>query len=70
MTIWRPMIKILISLPEDLLVEIDEGAKANVMSRTEYIRQVLKEEVGGTYPEKIREIRLEDPARFADLDDS
>ncbi|HVX47816.1 MAG TPA: ribbon-helix-helix protein, CopG family [Candidatus Saccharimonadales bacterium] len=64
------MRKILIALPEDLLVEIDEGAKANVMSRTEYIRQVLKEEIGGTYPEKIREIRLEDPARFADLDDS
>lgn len=70
MTIWRPMRKILISLPEDLLVEIDEGAKANVMSRTEYIRQVLKEEVGGTYPDKIREIKLEDPTRFADLDDS
>ena len=70
MTIWRPMIKILISLPEDLLVEIDEGAKRNIMSRTEYIRQILKEEVGGAYPGKIREIELAEPTRFADLDDS
>jgi metal-responsive CopG/Arc/MetJ family transcriptional regulator len=64
------MRKILISLPEDLLVEIDEGAKANIMSRTEYIRQILKEEVGGTYPDRIREIELKEPTRFADLDDS
>lgn len=70
MTIWRPMRKILISLSDDLLVEIDEGAKRNIMSRTEYIRQILKEEVGGAYPEKIREITLKEPARFADLDDS
>lgn len=70
MTIWRPMRKILISLPEDLIVEIDEGAKRNIMSRTEYIRQILKEEVSGKYPDKIREIDLKDPTRFADLDDS
>jgi hypothetical protein len=70
MAIWRPMKKILLAIPEDLLVEIDEGAKANIMCRTEYIRQILKEEVGDRYPDKIRKINLKDPARFADLDDS
>ena len=70
MTIWRPMRKILISLPEDLIVEIEEGAKRNMMCRTEYIRQILREEVSGTYPDKLREIELVEPTKFADLDDS
>ena len=70
MTFWRPMRKILIAMPEDLLFEIDEGAKANNMYRSEYIRQILKEEVGGKYPNKIREINLKEPTRLADLDDS
>lgn len=70
MTIWRPMRKILLALPEELLAEVDEGAKEKNMSRTEYIRQVLRKEVGGKYPAKLRQITLEDPARFADLDGS
>lgn len=70
MTIWRPMRKILLAIPEELLVEVDEGAKAEDTSRSEYIRQVLRKEVGGKYPNKIREIIVEDPTRFADLDDS
>ncbi len=70
MTFWRPMRKILIAIPEDLLFEIDEGAKANNMYRSEYIRQILKEEVGGKYPDKIRAINLKYPTRLADLDDS
>ncbi len=70
MTIWRPMRKILLAIPEELLVEVDEGAKAEYMSRSEYIRYVLRKEVGGKYLEKIREITNEEPWRFADLDDS
>lgn len=70
MTIWRPMRKILLTIPEELLVEVDEGAKEEYMSRTEYIRSVLKKEVSGKYPDKIREITNEEPWRFADLDDS
>jgi metal-responsive CopG/Arc/MetJ family transcriptional regulator len=64
------MVKILLTLPEDLLVEVDEGAKRNIMCRTEYIRQILRQEVGDAYPDKIKRIELQDPARFADLDDS
>lgn len=64
------MRKILLTIPEELLVEVDEGAKAEYMSRTEYIRFVLKKEVGGKYPDKIRELAKEDFTRFLDLDDS
>jgi metal-responsive CopG/Arc/MetJ family transcriptional regulator len=64
------MRNILVSLPEELIVELDEGAKEGFMSRTEYIRQVLLKEVGGKYPELIREIDRNDITRFADLDDS
>lgn len=70
MTIWRPMVKILLAIPEELLVEVDEGAKVEYLSRSEYIRQVLRKEVGGKYPNKIREIHKEEPTRLADLDDS
>lgn len=70
MTIWRPMVRILLTIPEELLVEVDEGAKAKYMSRTEYIRYVLRKEVEGKYPQKIKEISDKEPWRFADLDDS
>jgi metal-responsive CopG/Arc/MetJ family transcriptional regulator len=64
------MRKILVSLPEELIVELDEGANERNTSRTEYIRQALTKECGGQYPDKLRRVNLEDPARFADLDDS
>ena len=70
MVLWRPTKNINLSLPEELLVEVDEAAKAKYMSRTEYIRYVLHKEVGGKYPEKIHEIAEQDPTRFLDLDDS
>jgi metal-responsive CopG/Arc/MetJ family transcriptional regulator len=64
------MVRILLAIPEELLVEVDEGAKEQYLSRSEYIRQVLRKEVGGQYPDKIREIDKAEPTRFADLDDS
>lgn len=70
MVIWRPMRNINLSMPEELLVEVDEAAKAKYMSRTVYIRYVLSKEIGGKYPDKIREIAKENPTRFLDLDDS
>jgi metal-responsive CopG/Arc/MetJ family transcriptional regulator len=70
MVLWRPTKNINLSLPEELLVEVDEAAKSKYMSRTEYIRYVLHQEVGGQYPKKIQEVAERDPTRFLDLDDS
>jgi metal-responsive CopG/Arc/MetJ family transcriptional regulator len=70
MVLWRPTKNINLSLPEELLVEVDEAAKSKYMSRTEYIRYVLRQEVGGQYPKKIQEVAERDPTRFLDLDDS
>jgi metal-responsive CopG/Arc/MetJ family transcriptional regulator len=41
MVLWKRTRNINLALPEELLVEIDEAAKQNYMSRTAYIRQVL-----------------------------
>jgi metal-responsive CopG/Arc/MetJ family transcriptional regulator len=68
MVLWRPTRNINLSLPEELIVEIDEAAKALYMSRTEYIRYVLHKTVGGKYPDVVREAFREDPTRFLDLD--
>jgi metal-responsive CopG/Arc/MetJ family transcriptional regulator len=57
-------------MPEELLVEIDEAAKLVYMSRSEYIRYVLHKQVGGQYPEVIKEATNEKSTRFLDLDDS
>jgi len=70
MVLWRPARNINLALPEELLVEVDEAAKALYMSRTQYIRLVLHKQVGGKYPDKIKELTKEDFTRFADLDDS
>ena len=70
MTIWRPMKKILLATPEELLAEVDEGAKRKHLSRSEYIRYILHKEVGGKYPNEIKKAIEVEPWRFADLDDS
>jgi metal-responsive CopG/Arc/MetJ family transcriptional regulator len=57
-------------LPEELLIQIDEAAKANYMSRSEYIRRVLHKEIGKKYEQAIKKLMAEDPVRFLDLDDS
>jgi metal-responsive CopG/Arc/MetJ family transcriptional regulator len=70
MTLWRPMRDIHLAMPEELLVEIDEAAKESYMSRSEYIRHIMKKEVAGKYPNVIDKAMREDMTRFADLDDS
>jgi metal-responsive CopG/Arc/MetJ family transcriptional regulator len=59
-----------LAMPDELLVEIDEAAKESYMSRSEYIRHIMKKEVAGKYPEVIDKAMREDMTRFADLDDS
>lgn len=45
MVMWKLTRNISLCLPEELLVEIDEAAKAGYMSRSEYVRQILHREV-------------------------
>jgi Arc/MetJ-type ribon-helix-helix transcriptional regulator len=45
MVMWKVTRNISLCLPEELLVEIDEAAKAGYMSRSDYIRQILHREV-------------------------
>ncbi len=70
MVLWKPIRNILLAVPEELLVEVDEAAKSKYMSRSEYIRYVLHKETGGKYPGVINRTAKEDPTRFLDLDDS
>jgi metal-responsive CopG/Arc/MetJ family transcriptional regulator len=75
MTIWKPMRRLVISLPEELVVNLDEAAKDYYMSRSEYIRLELRKSVLAHYDrQKKRSIHipqgLEDDPRFFDLDDS
>jgi metal-responsive CopG/Arc/MetJ family transcriptional regulator len=70
MVLWRPTKNINFSIPEELLIEVDEAAKAHYMSRTEYIRHVLHKEVSGRYPQVVTRVVRENPSRFLDLDDS
>jgi metal-responsive CopG/Arc/MetJ family transcriptional regulator len=70
MTLWRPTKNINLSLPEELIIEVDEAAKSKYMSRTEYIRYVLHKEVGGQYPEAVDRVARTEPQRLLDLDDS
>lgn len=64
------MRKVLLELPDELLIEVDEAAKRELMYRAEYIRYVLKKEVHGKYPQAIEAAVADDPARLLDLDDS
>jgi metal-responsive CopG/Arc/MetJ family transcriptional regulator len=70
MVLWRPTRKVLLAIPEELLIEVDEAAKEKYMSRSQYIRYVLDKAVGGKYPTAVKRATAEDPTRFLDLDDS
>lgn len=70
MVLWKQTRNILLSLPEQLLAEVDAAAKQVFMSRTAYIRAVLQKEVGGKYPEVLDRIEKNKPRLFLDLDDS
>lgn len=70
MVLWKQTRNILISMPEELLAEVDAAAKEVFMSRTAYVRAVLQKEVGGKYPKVLERIEKERPTLLLDLDDS
>jgi metal-responsive CopG/Arc/MetJ family transcriptional regulator len=45
MTLWKLTRKINLALPEELLARVDAAAAEKYMSRSEYIRYVLNNEV-------------------------
>jgi metal-responsive CopG/Arc/MetJ family transcriptional regulator len=45
MTLWKLTRKINLALPEELLARVDEAAAERYMSRSDYIRYVLNNEV-------------------------
>ena len=47
------MAKVLISLPEDLLADIDREAKARGMSRSAFLRKAALHEIGWRDPEEL-----------------
>ena len=65
------MRKLLISLPEETIILIDEAAKDLHVSRTECIRRILKDSLS-EYFYAVEEEKRKDPfdVRFLDLDDS
>lgn len=70
MVLWKQTRNILISMPEELLAEVDAAAKEVFISRTAYIRAVLQKEVGGKYPQVLNRVQKNKPTLFLDLDDS
>lgn len=70
MVLWNPTRKILLALPEELLVDIDEAAKQIYMSRSEYIRHVLYAAVHDKGRKRKDDMLREEPWRFSHLDDS
>lgn len=70
MVLWKLTRNILLALPEELLIEVDEAAKLSYMSRSEYIRYVLHKEVGGQHTEAVDRVVRQAPERLLDLDDS
>lgn len=72
MTIWRPMRNILLALPEELIIELDEAAKSKWLSRSECIREILVNDLAKKDTEYTDWLKRHNPAdpRFLDLDDS
>lgn len=70
------MRRIVISLPEELIINLDEAAKDYYMSRSEYIRLELHKAVVAHYDrsdgrrKKMLPQGLENDPRIFDLDDS
>ena len=69
MVIWKMMRNINLYLPEELLVELDEAAKQNYMSRTAYIRRVLQRAVEKREPRQRYQPTGHEPWLY-DMDDS
>ena len=69
MVLWKQIRNISLALPEELLVEVDEAAKAHYMSRSEYIRAVLHKAILKRDPKTRYQLRG-DESWLYDLDDS
>jgi metal-responsive CopG/Arc/MetJ family transcriptional regulator len=69
MVLWKMTRNIHLALPEELLAEVDEAAKAHYMSRSEYIRVVLHKAISKRDPDKRYKPRGDEPWLY-DLDDS
>ena len=65
---WYPTKIISLAIPEDLLMDVDEAAKKQYMSRSEYIRFVLHKEVPEQKIKPIKKNRYKQG--LYDLDDS
>lgn len=69
MTLWKLTRKINLALPEELLARVDAAAAEKYMSRSEYIRYVLNNEVLSNPPKPAHDIEPVDTKWLA-LDDS
>jgi Arc/MetJ-type ribon-helix-helix transcriptional regulator len=67
--IWKLTRNINLLLPEELLVEIDEAAKQNLTSRSEYIRVTLRKAIAKRQPDTKYRARGNEAWRY-DVDDS
>jgi metal-responsive CopG/Arc/MetJ family transcriptional regulator len=70
MVLWSPTRKILLALPEELLIDVDEAADQLYMSRSEYIRLVLYKAAHDKARKQKDEMIKEKPWRFSNLNDS
>lgn len=69
MTLWKLTRKINLALPEELLARVDASAAEKYMSRSEYIRYVLNNEVLSRPAKTFNSADPPDPKWLA-LDDS
>lgn len=72
MTIWRPMRTISMTIPEELLIEIDEVAKNHWYNRSECMRRLLADALTKYDTDAVKKLRRKNPLdpRLLDLDDS
>lgn len=52
MVLWKQLRNIHLAIPAELLYDVDQAAKSLYMSRSEYIRFVLHNEIRTKYPEQ------------------
>jgi predicted transcriptional regulator len=63
----RSVAKVLISMPSDLLADIDREAEARGMSRSAFLRRAVTHELGWRDPEEIEAALAMGRAALADL---
>lgn len=69
MVLWKFTRNINLLLSEELLAEVDEAAKQNLMSRSEYIRFTLRKAITKRDPEKKYKPKGDERWLY-DIDDS